>query len=86
MSGKKQPISSIEEKLVSAQTLAAPEERPVPAFEQTYRSAAAKGWLSPSNGLTWHQFFYIFVMDGLGGMVISGGINFALAFGMFKFC
>jgi hypothetical protein len=84
MSGKKPGTSSDEEKSASVQALAGSEERPVPAFEKTPRNAAAKSWLSPSNGLTWHQFFYIFIMDGLGGMVISGGINFALAFGMIQ--
>ena len=31
--------------------------------------------------LTTHQIFYIFVMHGIGAMIISGGINFGLAYG-----
>lgn len=35
----------------------------------------------PSEAFTGHQKFYIFVMDGLGGMILSGGVNFAIAYG-----
>ena len=35
----------------------------------------------PSENLTGHQAFYLFVMHGLGALVISGGINFAIAYG-----
>jgi hypothetical protein len=31
--------------------------------------------------LTGHQKFYIFVLDGLGGMALSAGVNFAIAYG-----
>lgn len=37
--------------------------------------------IEPSEAFTGHQKFYIFVMDGLGGMVLSGGVNFAIAYG-----
>lgn len=36
---------------------------------------------APSLRLTLHQFLYIAGSHGLGAMVISGGINFALAYG-----
>lgn len=45
----------------------------------------SKNWLPPSNGFTWNQIFYIFILDGLGGMILSGGINFAIAYGAFVF-
>ncbi|KAK3381501.1 hypothetical protein B0H63DRAFT_206485 [Podospora didyma] len=37
----------------------------------------------PTDTMTGHQFFYIFVLDGLGAMVLSGGINFAIAYAMY---
>lgn len=37
--------------------------------------------LEPSTKLTHHQIFYIFVMHGIGSMIISGGVNFGLAYG-----
>ncbi|CAI6097319.1 unnamed protein product [Clonostachys chloroleuca] len=43
----------------------------------------SKNWLPPSNGFTWNQIFYIFILDGLGGMILSGGINFAIAYVMY---
>ncbi|KAK0709650.1 hypothetical protein B0T26DRAFT_743025 [Lasiosphaeria miniovina] len=33
--------------------------------------------------MTRHQFFYIFIIDGIGAMVLSGGINFAIAYAMY---
>ncbi|KAK7422472.1 hypothetical protein QQZ08_009460 [Neonectria magnoliae] len=41
------------------------------------------GRLEPSEKLTRHQLFYVLVLDGLGGMVLSGGVNFALAYVMY---
>lgn len=35
----------------------------------------------PSSHLTLHQFLYIAGSHGIGALVISGGINFALAYG-----
>lgn len=35
----------------------------------------------PSSRLTLHQFLYIAGSHGIGALVISGGINFALAYG-----
>ncbi|PNY29614.1 serine protease EDA2, partial [Tolypocladium capitatum] len=37
--------------------------------------------MEPSVKMTRHQAFYIFVLDGLGGMALSGGVNFAIAYG-----
>ncbi|KAI0026206.1 hypothetical protein F4780DRAFT_13911 [Xylariomycetidae sp. FL0641] len=37
----------------------------------------------PSTRLTGHQIFYIFVMDGIGAGAVAGGINFAIAYGMY---
>lgn len=37
--------------------------------------------LPPTEKFSAHQIFYIFVLDGLGSLLISGGINFAIAYG-----
>ncbi|KAM4063554.1 hypothetical protein HRG_011337 [Hirsutella rhossiliensis] len=50
-----------------------------------------KDWCSGHGGqpaeasawLTCHQVFYMLVLGGLGGMAISGSINFALAYAMY---
>lgn len=47
-----------------------------PRSKTTIRQEEAE----PTNGLTVHQIFYIFVMHGIGSMIISGGINFGLAY------
>lgn len=39
--------------------------------------------LSPSPHWTKHQLFYVIVMQGLGAFIISGGIEFAIAYGEF---
>ena len=36
----------------------------------------------PTNRMTAHQVFYVFGLNGLGAMALSGGINFAIAYGM----
>ncbi|KAH7203074.1 uncharacterized protein BKA55DRAFT_668961 [Fusarium redolens] len=41
------------------------------------------GRLKPSLQLTGHQLFYVFGLDGIGDMALSGGVNFALAYGMY---
>ncbi|CAK7233883.1 hypothetical protein SEUCBS140593_008751 [Sporothrix eucalyptigena] len=38
----------------------------------------------PSDHLTPYQAFYIFGLDGLGAFLLSGGINFAIAYAMYK--
>ncbi|KAK0629032.1 hypothetical protein B0T17DRAFT_174431 [Bombardia bombarda] len=37
----------------------------------------------PTTKMTGHQFFYIFIIDGIGAMILSGGINFAIAYAMY---
>ncbi|KAI1820690.1 hypothetical protein F4861DRAFT_49238 [Xylaria intraflava] len=37
----------------------------------------------PSDHLTLHQFFYIFILDGIGAAAIAGGINFAIAYALY---
>lgn len=37
----------------------------------------------PTKKLTTHQKFYIFVIDGLGAVILSGAINFAIAYAMY---
>ena len=40
--------------------------------------------LKPSRQWTAHQIFYVFILDGIGGMALSAGVNFALAYGTFR--
>ncbi|EFX05250.1 hypothetical protein CMQ_3319 [Grosmannia clavigera kw1407] len=40
--------------------------------------------LEPSDHLTPYQFFYIFIIDGMGAFILSGAINFAIAYAMYK--
>ncbi|KJZ73695.1 hypothetical protein HIM_06813 [Hirsutella minnesotensis 3608] len=51
--------------------------------EDAGETGAAAGRLQPSSSFTRHQLFYLVVLDGLGGMALSGGINFAIAYGMY---
>ncbi|KAL6854801.1 hypothetical protein ACO1O0_005928 [Amphichorda felina] len=44
-------------------------------------SSSKPGRLPPSERFTARQKFYVFVLDGFGGMAISAGINFAIAYG-----
>lgn len=45
-------------------------------------TAESKGRpLLPSEHFTGHQKFYIFALDGVGGMTLSAGVNFAIAYG-----
>lgn len=41
----------------------------------------AAGMLPATTRMTGHQGFYIFFMDGIVAMILSGGINFAVAYG-----
>jgi hypothetical protein len=38
----------------------------------------------PTNRLTAFQLFYILILNGVGAMMISAGINFAAAYGEFS--
>lgn len=38
---------------------------------------------APSERLTAYQIFYIFILDGIGAFVLSGAINFAIAYAMY---
>ncbi|KAF4972488.1 hypothetical protein FSARC_960 [Fusarium sarcochroum] len=42
-----------------------------------------EGRLKPSLQFTGHQLFYVFGLDGFGAMILSGGVNFALAYVMY---
>ncbi|KXX76954.1 hypothetical protein MMYC01_207608 [Madurella mycetomatis] len=39
--------------------------------------------LTPTTRLTAHQLFYILVLNGVGAVILSGGINFAVAYAMY---
>ncbi len=39
----------------------------------------------PTTKFTAHQIFYIFILDGIGAMIVSGGINFAIAYGKLSY-
>lgn len=52
-----------------------------PAAGET--AALQIGPLAPSDSFTAHQLFYVFGIDGVGAMILSGGINFGIACGMF---
>ncbi|KAK0672041.1 hypothetical protein QBC41DRAFT_314569 [Cercophora samala] len=39
--------------------------------------------LPPTTKLITPQFIYLFILDGLGALVLSGGINFAIAYAMY---
>ncbi|KAI0875760.1 hypothetical protein GGS24DRAFT_454251 [Hypoxylon argillaceum] len=40
-------------------------------------------FLPPSDRFTPHQIFYIFILDGIGSGIFAGGINFAIAYGLY---
>ncbi|KAK8070190.1 hypothetical protein PG994_006806 [Apiospora phragmitis] len=46
-------------------------------------SDARVGFQEPSTKLTGYQIFYIFGLDGVGAFILSGGINFAIAYAMY---
>lgn len=62
------PASDIDEK-----------EQQRPTAEDTRDEARSK--TVPSSRFTGHQLFYIFGLDGIGALIISGGINLAIAYG-----
>ncbi|KAK8044119.1 hypothetical protein PG993_004143 [Apiospora rasikravindrae] len=41
------------------------------------------GFQEPSTKLTGYQIFYLFGLDGVGAFILSGGINFAIAYAMY---
>ncbi|KAI8625952.1 hypothetical protein F5Y19DRAFT_236301 [Xylariaceae sp. FL1651] len=47
------------------------------------RKGDESGFKPPSNKLTGHQFFYIFILDGVGAAIVSAGINFAIAYALY---
>ncbi|KAI0477896.1 hypothetical protein GGR56DRAFT_674215 [Xylariaceae sp. FL0804] len=47
------------------------------------KTKKTRGFQAPTRRLTAHQFYYIFVLDGLGAAAVSGGINFAIAYAMY---
>ncbi|KAF5664444.1 hypothetical protein FHETE_7035 [Fusarium heterosporum] len=42
-----------------------------------------EGPMKPSSKFTGHQLFYVFGLDGVGAMILSAGVNFALAYPMY---
>lgn len=64
------PASDIDEK-----------EQNRPAAEDTKDEARSK--TVPSSRFTYHQLFYIFGLHGVGALIISGGINLAIAYAMY---
>lgn len=54
-------------------------EKPVP--NRNDDEGADRRHLEPSSRLTGHQLFYIVGLDGFGGMALSAGVNFAIAYG-----
>ncbi|KAF5654719.1 hypothetical protein F25303_1063 [Fusarium sp. NRRL 25303] len=51
--------------------------------EQRGDDSDIEGRLKPSLQFTGHQLFYVFGLDGIGAMALSGGVNFALAYVMY---
>ncbi|KAK1974082.1 hypothetical protein LZ30DRAFT_430206 [Colletotrichum cereale] len=47
-------------------------------------SSAGPQEKQPADGLTGRQIFYIFGLDGIGAAILSAGINFAIAYGMYS--
>ncbi|KAM0331301.1 hypothetical protein ACHAQA_002971 [Verticillium albo-atrum] len=42
-----------------------------------------RGGKEATDKLSTHQFIYLFILDGLGALILSGGINFAIAYAMY---
>lgn len=58
-----------------------PEPTPGPPRPSQDIEAVLRHFKTPTKKLSAHQIFYIFALDGLGAMMLSGGINFAVAYG-----
>ncbi|KAI1370388.1 hypothetical protein F4677DRAFT_365413 [Hypoxylon crocopeplum] len=56
---------------------------PSPSPRQEIVKSIDDGFKEPTEKFTAHQIFYIFILDGLGAMILSGGINFAIAYAMY---
>ncbi|KAJ9412437.1 hypothetical protein QL093DRAFT_2570528 [Fusarium oxysporum] len=52
--------------------------------EQRGDDSDSEGRLKPSLQFTGHQLFYVFGLDGIGAMALSGCVNFALAYDTVK--
>lgn len=58
-----------------------PSLEPSSSAPQEIPTSADEGFKEPTEKFTAHQIFYIFILDGIGAMILSGGINFAIAYG-----
>lgn len=52
--------------------------------QETKGDEMNRGPLPPSERFTGHQLFYVVALDGVGGMALSAGVNFAIAYGEFS--
>ncbi|KAK4219857.1 hypothetical protein QBC37DRAFT_408664 [Rhypophila decipiens] len=58
--------------------------KPIPESDiHTRRPSPSRHPKAPTTRLNAHQIFYIFILDGLGAMILSGAINFAIAYAMY---
>ncbi|KAI1092042.1 hypothetical protein F5B19DRAFT_238178 [Rostrohypoxylon terebratum] len=60
-----------------------PSLEPSSSAPQEVPTSADDGFKEPTEKFTAHQIFYIFILDGIGAMILSGGINFAIAYAMY---
>lgn len=59
-----------------------PEDPETANPRQVIQQSLNNGFQIPTQKFTAHQIFYIFVLDGIGALILSGAINFAIAYGM----
>ncbi|KAM7224077.1 hypothetical protein V8F06_000550 [Rhypophila decipiens] len=79
-----EPTSSI----LSSSTKQSPKDvttttKPIPESDIHTRRPSPSHPRAPTTRLNAHQIFYIFILDGLGAMILSGAINFAIAYAMY---
>ncbi|RYP93108.1 hypothetical protein DL770_000765 [Monosporascus sp. CRB-9-2] len=69
----------------AATTTSQPASDPEAGLAQSATSSQGlpEGFRPPSKRYTLHQILYIFVVGGLGSAVVSGVINFTIAYGMY---
>ncbi|KAI5859270.1 hypothetical protein GGS23DRAFT_327543 [Durotheca rogersii] len=67
----------------SAESAEAAETSIVARPRQEILRSIDEGFKEPTDKFTAHQIFYIFILDGIGSLVLSGGINFAIAYAMY---